>query len=1103
MKSPNSPWCVLRVLLIALVLLATGSFALAQVSASLSGRVEDASGAGIPGAVVTVTSEETGVARTVTSDEGGNYRVLSLQVGRYDAKAEKAGFKVKLQEGINLVVGQEASVTLTLEVGQVQQEVTVTAEAPLVNTSTASIDGLVGEKAVKELPLNGRSFDMLIALDTGVANVTSTKAAGAGAQVGNLFSVSGRHFGENLFLMNGVEYTGPSQVHSVPGGVSGQLLGIDAVREFNVVENTYGAEYGKRAGAQISVVTQSGTNQLHGTAFEFLRNSALDAKNYFDQPIGERIPPFERNQFGGALGGPIRKDKTFVFGNYEGFRQRLGVSDVSIVPDANARLGLLPCNTITPLPSGCSTTTTTPTKVPNLNAGILPYFNAYWPTPTPNTELGGGIAKNFSNPLQHIREDFGTARVDHTFSDKDTLGVNYLVDDGVSLSPQANPFWGQDVAIRSQVLSIQETHVFSPNVINTLTAGFSRASFKFQTPPLTSFPSNLVWVPGQFPGRISIGGGGSGASSTITVGGGSIGSNLNSARNPYTFADGVQIIKGRHQISAGVWFQDLQSNEFSPKDQGGVATFTTLESFLQATVASFVVAPNTTALHWRQLEGAWYLQDVIQLRPNLTVRVGLRHEFTNGWNEAEGKASNFIFGSNGVLLTTPVVGNSPYTVNNSKWLFSPRVGIAWDPFGRGKTSVRAGFGTYYDIQDVLGNVLDGDPPFNGVESFTNASFLSLVPINPATPLPAACGPGAPANCTKYAPSGILSTAKTPTVEEWNLTVEQQVTPNTSVSLGYVGSRGYHEEVNADANAIAPQVCAAAAGCVAGGVSTSAKPTVPLGTLYVPVTTLPNPNLAAGDLLIPEGYSSYNALVADLTHRFSYGLQFRVNYTYSRLLNIQSGFSGDEANESSFLENPYNTRMDWGLAPENKTNKFVFSGGYELPIGRNKPWLSGLNGVGEKVVSGWQLNWIETISSGFPFDTEDGSNRSGNGDTGNPDRPSFNTAFTGPLYTGNPNQWFNPSAFVLPAVGTFGNVGRDALIGPNLRELDLSLFKTTAITEKVNLQFRAEAFNILNRANFNTPAVNVFSGAAVSPSAGVITSTATSSRQLQFGLKLIF
>jgi len=326
---------------------------------TISGFVQDSSGAVIAGATVTVRNVDTGTARTVTSDDGGNYRVLSLAIGRYEVRVESAGFRAVVHTGINLVVGQEAVVNLRLELGQLQQEVTVTEEAPIVNTTTASISGLVGEKQVKDLPLNGRSFDNLITLNPGAVNYSALKSGPAvGSGEGAYFTVAGRRPLDNLFLMNGIEYTGSSNIGITPGGVSGQLLGIDAVREFNVMTDAYSAEYGKRAGAQVSVVTQSGSNTLHGSLFEFLRNSALDARNFFDPPSeglgGKRIPPFKRNQFGGSLGGPIKKDKAFLYGSYEGFRQRLGLPNVAIVPDDSARglnplypgKAMLPCNVV-------------------------------------------------------------------------------------------------------------------------------------------------------------------------------------------------------------------------------------------------------------------------------------------------------------------------------------------------------------------------------------------------------------------------------------------------------------------------------------------------------------------------------------------------------------------------------------------------------------------------------------------------------------------------------------------------------------------------------------------------------------------------------------
>src|SRR6266566_5059122 len=345
------------------VFAASADFARAQVTATITGRVDDSSGAAVGGAIVAVRNLETGVIRTVTTDETGIYRVLSLPVGPQEVRAEKPGFRAAVRTGINLVVGQEAVLNLKLEVGELVQELTVSSEAPLVNTTTASVSGLVAEREIKDIPLNGRSFDNLIALNPGAINYTA-KSPGTVTSEGNTFSVAGRRPLENIFLMNGIEYTGSSQLSITPGGVSGNLLGIDAVREFNVFTNTYSAEYGKRAGAQVTVITQSGTNQFHGSIFEFLRNSALDARNFFDQGA---IAPFRRNHFGAAVGGPIAKDRLFFFGNYEGFRHRLGVSNVAVVPDQQARLGLLP-----------NAATGVYAPVANLNPSMRS-FMSFWP----------------------------------------------------------------------------------------------------------------------------------------------------------------------------------------------------------------------------------------------------------------------------------------------------------------------------------------------------------------------------------------------------------------------------------------------------------------------------------------------------------------------------------------------------------------------------------------------------------------------------------------------------------------------------------------------------------------------------------------------------
>src|SRR5215831_7102551 len=346
------------------VALLTLAAAFAQTTATISGTVEDITGAALPGTTVSVKSLETGATRLTSTDDTGKFRVLFLSLGRHEVKAEKSGFRTAVHSAIDLDVGQETVVNFRLEVGDIRQEVRIVAELPVVNVTTADISGVVGEREVKDLPLNGRSFDNLITLNSGAINYSAMKSANTTTSSGNTFSVGGRRTGDNLVLLNGVEYTGTSQLAVTQGGVSGELLGIDAVREFNVMTATYPAEYGKRAGAQINVVTQSGSNQLHGSAFEFLRNSALDARNFFDQSsAGRRLPPFQRNQFGGALGGPVRKDRLFMFGNYEGFRQRLGLSSVAVVPDQQTQQGMLPDANGVYAP------------VPNLNRAMLPYMS--------------------------------------------------------------------------------------------------------------------------------------------------------------------------------------------------------------------------------------------------------------------------------------------------------------------------------------------------------------------------------------------------------------------------------------------------------------------------------------------------------------------------------------------------------------------------------------------------------------------------------------------------------------------------------------------------------------------------------------------------------
>ena len=1034
------------------------------VGASLSGTVRDDSGAGLPAAAVLVKNTETGAVRTLVTDENGRYSAPSISIGRYQVTASKEGFNSQVKTGIDLVVGQTTVVDLTLPVGELKQAITVEEAAPAVNLSTQQISGLVSERQVKDLPLNGRSYDQLVSLNPGIVNYTAERSGGIGtsnSSVGNMFAISGRRPQENLFLLNGVEFTGASVINNTPGGTSGQLLGVDAVREFNVVSDSYGAEYGKRPGGQVSIVTASGTNELHGTLYEFLRNSDLDARNFFDQGT---IPKFERNSFGGTLGGPIEKDKLFLFGNYEGFRQHLGLSDVTLVPDTAARSGM----------------------VGTTNVGVAPAVQpllALWPLQN-GPELGNGIAEAFSHPLQTVREDFGTTRADYNLSQKDTLFGVYTIDDSYANTPSANPLSSVLEGLREQVASMQEQHVFSPSILNTVRIGYSRGGYYFTSQTPLNLPG---WVAGAPIGAIIIGGGTAlNAQSSITGAGTNAGSNLRAVRNLSTYDDHVGIFHGKHQIEAGFWAQRVEANDLLAQNQWGQASFGSLTSFLQGTTATFTVVPSPTPLGWRSLELAGFVQDVIKVRPNLDLRLGFRFESTDGWNEVAGRAANYAF-LNGVIQTNPVVGSSAFIINRAKFLPEPRVGLAWDPFGQGKTVVHAGFGIYRALLDNLDYRLGQTAPFNATESLKNVPVAGLQ-IVPGSALPAG---------TNISPSGSQPDLYTPTVITWTFKVEQQIAPNTSLGLGYVGSHGYHELLSLDANEPTPTICPAAP-CPANLAS---------GTVYYPSgAPLANPSLANTTTWFSEGLSSYNALQVDVNRRFANGFQLRGVYTWSKSLDDGTALNSSVgANAPGFVMFPGNPKLDWGPSTSDARHIAVVNSSYELPFGSGKKFLANQHGLSQKLISGWTVSGVETMQSGLPFTPQLGFNPTNNGDSRNPIRPSWNPAFIGPIVLGGPNQYFNPNAFILPPTGTYGNVGRDVLYGPGLATTDLSLAKNTSISEKLRLQFRAEFFNVFNRANFGSPNAVVFGSASANPSptAGVITSTSTTSRQIQFGLKLLW
>ena len=1031
------------------------------VGGTVSGTVTDTTGAALANVSIVVHNEETGNERNLTTGSDGRYSAPSIPVGTYSITAQLPGFSQQKLTGIPLTVGQSKQIDLILTVNAVDQQVTVEDTPAIVNTSTQQTSGLVDERQVKQLPLNGRSYDQLITLNPGTVNYSGQRSGSIGtsnSSVGNMFAISGRRPQDNLFLLNGIEYTGASLINVTPGGTSGQLLGVDAVREFNVVTDTYSASYGKRQGAQISIVTESGTNKIHGSAYEFLRNSALDARNYFDQAT---IPEFQRNNFGASLGGPIKpslfgKDKLLLFANYEGYRQNLGLSDVTLVPDNASRAAAV--------------------------HGVQPLL-ALWPVQN-GPELGSGIALAYSNPIQHIREDFGTTRVDYNISPKDLFFAVYTIDDSTANTPTQNPLALINESLREQVLSGQEQHVFSPSLLNTARIGFSRASFFF----LGSTPVDIPgWVAGKPIGAIVIAGStASNGSSQITGAGANVGSDNTTTRNLFTFDNHIFWSHGRHQIEAGVWLQRLESNDNLAQNQYGQASFASLTTFLQGAVKTFTVVPNPTELGWRSWMGAGYIEDTFRLNPRLELRAGIRFESTNGWNESQGRAANYGF-SNGIINTNPTIGTSALTTNRAKFLPEPRIGLAWDAFGNGKTAVTAGFGLHHSLLDNLDYRLDQSAPYNTTLSLSNVAVSSLN-ITSSTK---------PSASSLVSPSNVQTDIATPTVLSWTFRVEQQIAPSTSLTVGYVGSHGYHQILSADLNEPAS--------------------TIVNGTIYYPTTTKVNPLVANTTSWISQGISNYNALQVDLRRTFANGFQLRGNYTWSKNLDNGSAWNTSvSANTPAFVSYPTNPSLDYGPAATDIRHLASINGTYDLPIGRNHVLGSNFSPFFNRAVSGWTLSGIAALQSGFPFSPQLGYNPTGSGDSRNPIRPNLNPNFHGNLYPRTPGQFFNAAAFLAPAYGTVGNLGRDTLVGPNLANLDLSLLKSTQISERIHAQFRAEFFNLLNHTNFATPNPVVFSSGptqgtvanqttavVASPTAGVITATATNSRQIQFGLKFLF
>ncbi|MBI3262734.1 MAG: TonB-dependent receptor [Acidobacteria bacterium] len=1017
-------------LLLTLVLAHGGS---AQItSATMSGNVKDQTGAILPGVDVVVKNVDTGLTRSVTTDANGYFTIPGLPPGAYETRASLPGFGTAV-ERVVLAVAQEAALGLTLKVSVTEESLTVVGAAPLVDTRSAAMSAVVTEKTISELPLNGRNYIDLALLQPGVANF-SEKDSTSSSNRGTKLNINGMTFRSNSYLLDGANMRGYAGTATVSAAET--TLGVETIQEFRVVTNAYSADYGRAMGGVISLVTKSGTNNLHGSGFEFFRDSALDARNFFDR--GTEPPPFRRHQFGASAGGPIRRNRLFFFGGVERLQEDLGLTTTAFVPNEAARSGAFA----------------------PINPAVRPYLDLFPRSNGPDVGVNQGIGLFTYERNQPTRENFYQGRVDYTLSDRDSIFARYTYDGADQTVTAGFPDYATNSVSRNQFFTSEYKRILTPALLNTARFSHSRLRFE-QLPDFPSVPE-LAFIAGQNEiGVINVGG-------LNSIGGTATNPSSNNSFY-WTMSNDVSYVKGRHLLKGGALVEHLRTNKLTATNIRGSYTFGSVRTFLAGTPTRFVGVPPGAQLERvrsNTLVG-FYVQDDYRATDRLTLNLGVRYEFYTIPAERDGLDTSLRNVINDRAFTVgPPFGENPSLKN-----WAPRLGFAWDLRGDGRTAVRGGAGLYHDT----------DGPFNsafGIAAFSPPFAATATITSPAFPRPASLTAGAASART------IDYNIKQPHGLTYNISVQRELAGQITATVGYAGSRAYDLMSAIEANPVVPQIRADGSKFFLAGA--------------------PRRNTAFGpvDYRTNGGHSAYNSLQLSAQKRFSRRYQLQAAYTLSKAMdNLQAQLNADVNNSSVYPQDPYDRDIDWARSDFDVRHVFSANFVWDLP-----------GGNASALLGGWQFNGIVTIRSGVPFTPAlGGTNWSRSGNTSGEDRPNLSPGVNpDSLVLGGPDRYFDTSAFLLPARGTFGNAGRNILTGPSYAMTSVSLVKNTrvgALGSGGQLQLRLEVFNLLNRANFATPDRVVFAAQTADEAplatAGRITRTITSSRQVQLGVKLLF